>query len=92
MSKNKHLRLDERKLLLKLLIAYDSDKKRIPMNYNRLKSLGTIWKHAFKRYLFSHLTTKLVRVNMNEWESFIALPFASFQKATQTQVFKQRNF
>lgn len=88
-----YLRLEERKILLKeLLILYSSkNRQRINISYQKLKAMGNVWKYAFKRYLFSHLQTKLIPVHKEEWEDMIALPIATFKKESQRTVLQRKN-
>lgn len=85
-----YLPLEHRKILLNTLTGMSSNnsKKYIVMSYGKLKALSsTIWKFAFKRYLYSHLRTKLIAVERDEWYDAITLPIANFQKATNSKVF-----
>lgn len=82
---------NERIVLFKLLVGLRSNtsKRYIRISYNALKTLSTThWKFAYKRYLYSHLRTKLLTIERNEWETALSLPVANFQKASATTVFK----
>ena len=87
-----YLRLEERKILLKELnILYGSkNRQRINISYQKLKAMGSVWKYAFKRYLFEQLQSKLIPVRKDEWEDMIALPIASFKKETQKTVLQRK--
>lgn len=82
----------ERIILFKLLAGMRSNtsKKYIRISYERLRSLSdSYWKFAYKRYLYSHMKTKLLVIEQSEWENALMLPVANFQKAAQTTVFKK---
>lgn len=46
-------------------------------------------KPAIKQYLYSHLQSKLIKVDIDDWKTAILLPIASFAKKSET--FVQRN-
>lgn len=48
----------------------------------------SIMKPAIKRYLSSHVKTKIVRVHPQEWENVIFLPMDDFQKASREKVWR----
>lgn len=46
---------------------------------------------AIKRYLYSHLQSKLIKVDLDDWKTSIMLPISSFAKKSESYVFKQSN-
>lgn len=92
-----YLPIKERHYLLEQLVPFQKlvsgrSINNIAISYKKLLGLShSRWKHCFKRYLFSHMRTKLIEVPMNEWINVIELPLAHFHKATATSVWKDRN-
>jgi len=43
---------------------------------------------CFKRYLTSHVRSRLAKVNAPEWEIATFLPTADFEKASLTKVYR----
>lgn len=87
-----YIPLNERIALFKLLFGLSSNKSKryIRISYDKLKALSTThWKFAYKRYLYSHLRTKLLSISKDEWIEALSLPVANFQKASQTVVHKK---
>lgn len=87
-----YLPVDQRIFLFKLLTGLRSNTSRryIQISYKALVSLSTtIWKFAYKRYLFSHVRSRLLVIDKSEWEEALALPVANFQKKTQSFVHKE---
>lgn len=87
-----YLPIDQRLFLFKLLAGLRSNTSRryIRISYKTLVALSTsIWKFAYKRYLFSHVKSRLLVIDRSEWEEALALPVANFQKKTQSFVHKE---
>lgn len=87
-----YLDLNNRKALLKMIAPMNSEKatrKSIEISYVKLRTMGsTIWKPCFKRYLYSHIRTKIVDIPISDWEEVIKLPVAGFVKSTASGVYK----
>ena len=86
-----YIPLQERLVLFDILSGIRSNKSKryIRISYGKLLSLSnTYWKYAYKRYLYTHLRSKLLVIERDEWKDALTLPVANFQKATQTTVFK----
>lgn len=87
-----YLPVDQRLFLFKLLAGLRSNTSRryIRISYKTLVALSTtIWKFAYKRYLFSHVKSRLLVIDKSEWEEALTLPVANFQKKTQSFVHKE---
>jgi hypothetical protein len=66
---------------------YDN-KTKLTLSYQLLKSSSKmpILKSAFKRYLYSQMGSKLVKIPSSEWEAALYLPTANFQGASNSKV------
>lgn len=87
-----YLPVDQRLFLFKLLAGMRSNTSRryIRISYKTLVALSTsIWKFAYKRYLFSHVKSRLLVIDKSEWEEALMLPVANFQKKTASFVYKE---
>lgn len=87
-----YIPLAERLALFNILAGMRSNtsKRYIRISYERLLSLSNgYWKFAYKRYLYTHLRTKLLVIEKDEWKDALMLPVANFQKKTQTFVHKK---
>lgn len=85
-----YIPIQERLVLFDILSGLRSNKSKryIRISYGKLLSLSnTYWKYAYKRYLYTHLRSKLLVIERDEWKDALTLPVANFQKATQTTVF-----
>lgn len=81
----------ERKVLLKNILIFDTGKSPqfLKEPYRKLRILSTtIWKFAYKRYLWSHVKTKFVPIMKEEWVEAAALPIANFRKSATTVIYK----
>lgn len=74
-----------RKALLDKLAEYASDTKmnrytRLKLSYNLLKasSVSKTIEPCIKRYLTSHVRSRFIEINPNEWDKAIQLPVADF--------------
>lgn len=74
-----------RKALLDKLQEYASDTKmnrytRLKLSYNLLKasSVSKTIEPCIKRYLTSHVRSRFIEINPNEWDKAIQLPVADF--------------
>jgi len=56
------------------------DKARIKVNYGQLKSMSKLryYKPTIKRYLTSHMRSKLILIPEEEWKEMLLLPYAKF--------------
>lgn len=82
-----------RKKVLELLVnnlnRYKlNERMRVRMSYDILKRAleYAIVKHAFKRYLFTHVRSVFMYIDPNEWNKAIMLPTEQFKKATKNKV------
>jgi len=78
-------------LLENLMQAFDDKKNRINITYKFLQATGTAYAPCIKRYLAGHVRSRLLIIEPEDWKKTIALPFAQFKKASQTQVWKESN-
>jgi hypothetical protein len=62
--------------------AKKSTREYATISYQTLKVAvkADVYKPCIHRYLTSHLRSRLVKVNMNEWENIAALPVAQWRK------------
>lgn len=62
--------------------------RRLKISYNIVKSARHLGDYApcIKRYLTSHVTSQVIRVDDREWEHAVLLPVARFVGATESQV------
>lgn len=86
----------DRNYLLEQLVPFQKlvsskDVSKIKISYAKLVGLtNSVWKHAFKRYLFSQMVTRMIEIPTEEWQHVIDLPLAHFKGATQTKVWADR--
>lgn len=78
---------EERKRLLEFLLkekAKRSNRDYIKISYELLKASShqKLYEPCIHRYLMSHLRTRLVKVDHEEWENVLFLPVAQWQKGT----------
>jgi hypothetical protein len=66
---------------------YDKTSK-LQISYQILKNTAKMkyFKPCIKRYLYSHVQSNFIEVDITEWDYVLFLPLARFQKATQTKV------
>lgn len=64
------------------------DGSKLRINYDILKSASKFkyFKPCIKRYLFNHVRSNLMEVDIAEWDYALFLPLARFQKASQRKV------
>ena len=65
--------------MAKLRVTYN-----ILSNYTKLR----FYKPCLKHYLNSQIRTKLVHVDVSDWESALFLPLQQFRKKTETTVYR----
>lgn len=74
---------------------YD-DRTRIRISYERCKQMSSLklYKPTIKRYLNSHIKSRLISVHASEWDIALFLPVERFQKANKGKVWRdsQRMF
>lgn len=60
------------------------------LSYELLKGLSEVpfFKHCVKRYLYTQIKSKVMRINADYWEEVAFLPTQQFQKASHTTVWK----
>lgn len=66
---------------------YDST-TRLALSYRRLKSLSkySMIKPTLKRYLYSNVRGRFVKIDANEWDIALFLPVQKFKKAAASKV------
>ena len=66
---------------------YDST-TRLGLSYRRLKSLSkySMIKPTLKRYLYSNVRGRFVKIDANEWDIALFLPVQKFKKAAASKV------
>jgi hypothetical protein len=73
--------------------SYDDndDIKKIKVTYDILSSVKRLraYEPCLKRYLFNHVTTRLLKVEPHEWETALFLPVEQFKKVKQQTVQKE---
>lgn len=60
------------------------------LSYELLKTFTEVpfYKHTIKRYLYSHVKSKIMRIHSDYWEEVAFLPTQQFQKKSHTEVWK----
>lgn len=63
---------------------------KLRLTYDILKAASKfkLFAPCFKKYLPSHVRSKVIKINPADWEIVMFLPLASFQKATSAKVWK----
>jgi hypothetical protein len=69
----------------------DNDIRRIQITYDILKNATALqaFRPCLKRYLYSHVKSKLMRVEPYQWETALFLPVEQFKKEKQRTVHKE---
>jgi endo-1,4-beta-D-glucanase Y len=64
---------------------------RLMLSYRALKQLSkfNVVKPCIKKYLFSQVRSKFVKIDANEWDLAIFLPVQKFKKAAPSTVWSQ---
>lgn len=78
--------------LMNFAIYNDDDEvKRLRITYEIISATKRYkeFRPCVKRYLYSHIASKLLAVQPNEWETAVFLPTQQFQNAKFTQVWKE---
>lgn len=57
--------------------------------YEDLKALGNFYKPCYKSYLKSHVKSRFIKVNVNEWDIALFLPLARWNNASQQKVYTE---
>jgi len=83
-------------ILLDKLSAYTNNKMydettRLRLSYQTLKLASSIFEATpcIKRYLYSHVKSRFLEINANEWDIAAILPVESFEKKTKEHVFNE---
>jgi hypothetical protein len=83
-------------ILLDKLSAYTNNKMydettRLRLSYQTLKSASSIFEATpcIKRYLYSHVKSRFLEINANEWDIAAILPVESFEKKSKEHVFNE---
>lgn len=83
----------QRLLLLDKLSVYKTspqydDKTRLRLSYDLLKRTTTAYQATpcIKRYLFSHIKSRFLEIEANEWDIAVLLPVSQFVGATENKV------
>lgn len=81
----------QRLILFHLLAGMKAGKKnQIKISYGKLLTLSnTIWRFAYKRYLYSHLQSRLLEIKGDEWEDALMLPVANWHGRSGSYVHSQ---
>lgn len=66
-----------------------NDKTRLRLSYSILQSMGNLHTPCIKRYLHSHVRSKLIFVHPSEWEKALFLPVEAFEKAPASRVWRE---
>jgi len=68
-----------------------TDKSKIEVSWGLLKNFGRFpqVKPSVKKYLYSQVQSRFVKINPEHWRASIFLPTHDFAKATQNQVYRQ---
>lgn len=90
-----YLPLRERAVLMDALYKlvsdtrYDSNTK-LRLSYNIMKATAKYknFKPTFKRYLYSNIKSRMMKVESVEWDIALFLPTQRFQKASTSQVYR----
>ena len=88
-----YLDIRNRMILLDTLAELRNNEKydhttRLKLSYDAVKGMSNLVKPCVKRYLYSHVRSKFIRVDASEWDIAIFLPVQSFSKAQDFQVWK----
>lgn len=61
---------------------------KIKLSYNILQSASRYkyFKPCFKRYLWSHVQSRLIKINSDQWDMALFLPLHQFEKASANKV------
>lgn len=87
--------LHRARLLDRLLAIYDDkhldERKRLIISYNLMYQYArsAVFIPCVKRYLYSHLKSRLFLLEPSDWEIAILLPTERFQKARKTRVYAE---
>lgn len=91
-----YLPIQMRAKMLDKLMSYEKTiktggngtRRYMELSYGLLKSLKDIpaFQHCLKRYLFTHVKSKVIRINSSYWETVAFLPTQQFQKQSESVV------
>lgn len=78
------------KLMNSAKLNENDDPIRVRITYDILTATQRYkeFRPCLKRYLYSHIASKILRVMPHEWETAVFLPTQQFQKATSREVWK----
>lgn len=78
------------KLMGRAIYDQDDELKRIKVNYNILDATRRYreFRPCIKRYLFSHVRSKIIAVGPDEWDVASYLPVHQFKKASVNEVWQ----
>ena len=64
---------------------------RFRISYDYLRNATRIYEHkpCLKKYLYSHIQSKFLNIEANEWDIAALLPVENFQKASKHHVFQE---
>jgi hypothetical protein len=76
------------KLLDRAVVNENDDPVKIRISYDILDATKRYkeFRPCLKRYLYSHIASKILKVQPNEWETAVFLPTQQFQKARNNEV------
>ena len=79
------------KLMDFAVVDKNKDIQRVSVTYDILNATRRFkeFKPCFKKYLMSHVQSKILAVQPNEWDIAAFLPIQQFRKATPTKVWQE---
>lgn len=87
-----YLSLQERNKLLNMILPFSKknmDVKKIQISYGQLSTLASgMWSPCCKRYLWTHIVTKVINIPVKDWFEVIKLPVISFKNASSSEVYR----
>jgi len=76
------------KLLDRAVMNENDDPVKVRISYDILEATKRYkeFRPCLKRYIYSHIASKILKVQPNEWETAVFLPTQQFQKARNNEV------
>ena len=89
-----YLHPKQRMFLLDALSQYASNSKyvqstRLRLSYDLLSRTSIAFKPCVKRYLYSHVQSRFMEIQANEWDIAALLPVSQFVKASKSKVWAE---
>ena len=84
----------QRMFLLDALSEYASNKRydavtRLKLSYDLLSRTSIGFQPCLKRYLYSHVQSRFLEIQANEWDIAALLPVEQFEKASKSKVWAE---